>query len=243
LIEKKFALFYTRLMKNVFILTGAGISAESGLKTFRDADGLWDNYKVEDVASVEGFARNPKLVHEFYNALRPTMQKAEPNAAHIAIYEFEKENPDIQVHLITQNVDLLHEKAGSGNVFHMHGRIDETVCLKCGHVIKTLGESHFDDVCEKCGQTGFLKPNIVFFGEMPMFMDEIYDMLKTCDMFIAVGTSGVVYPAAGFVTQAKYYGAQTYLFNLEYAENNMYFDRQIIGKASQTLPRFLKNLK
>ena len=242
-IAKNTALFYSCFMKNVFILTGAGISAESGLKTFRDANGLWDNYKVEDVASVEGFARNPKLVHEFYNTLRPTMQKAEPNAAHIAITEFEKENLDVRVHLITQNVDLLHEKAGSKKVLHMHGRIDETVCLKCGHVIKTLEESHFDDVCENCGRAGFLKPNIVFFGEMPMFMNEIEKMLQTCDIFIAVGTSGVVYPAAGFVAEAKYYGAETYLFNLEAGQNNFYFDKQIIGKASETLPAFLKNLK
>ena len=230
-------------MKNVFILTGAGISAESGLKTFRDANGLWENFNVEDVASIEGFAKNPKLVHEFYNKLRPVMEKAEPNAAHTAISEFEKTHDDWNINLITQNVDLLHEKAGSKKVLHMHGRIDETVCLHCGHVIKTLNESHFDDACENCHATGFLKPNIVFFGEMPMFMNEIEQMLQTCDIFIAVGTSGVVYPAAGFVSLAKYYGAKTYLFNLEYAENNFYFDEQIIGKASETLPPFLKKLK
>ncbi|MBR6409167.1 MAG: NAD-dependent deacylase [Alphaproteobacteria bacterium] len=229
-------------MKNVFILTGAGISAESGLKTFRDADGLWENFKVEDVASIEGFEKNPKLVHEFYNHLRPQMDKAEPNKAHIAISEFQKKNLDITVNVITQNVDLLHEKAGTKNVLHMHGRIDETVCLNCGHVVKTLKESQFDGVCEKCGAKNFLKPNIVFFGEMPMFMDEISDMLKKCDLFVAVGTSGVVYPAAGFVAQAKYYGAQTYLFNLEYTENNYYFDHQVMGKASETLPQFLEKL-
>ena len=227
-------------MKNIFILTGAGISAESGLKTFRDADGLWENFNVEDVASIEGFQKNPKLVHDFYNKLRPVMEQAKPNAAHIAISDFEKENPNLNVYLVTQNVDLLHEKAGSQNVRHMHGRIDETVCLKCGHVVKTLEKSAFDGVCEKCGATGFLKPNIVFFGEMPMFMDEIAHKLSVCDVFIAIGTSGVVYPAAGFVAQAKYYGAKTYLFNLEYAENNVYFDEQIIGKASETLPPFLR---
>ena len=227
-------------MKNIFILTGAGISAESGLKTFRDANGLWENYNVQDVASIDGFEKNPKLVHDFYNMLRPIMKKAAPNAAHIAIAEFEKENEDLNVYLVTQNVDLLHEKAGSENVRHMHGRIDETVCLRCGHVIKTEEKSAFDDVCESCGAKGFLKPNIVFFGEMPMFMDEISQKLKDADVFIAVGTSGVVYPAAGFVLQAKYYGAKTYLFNLERAENNGYFDEQIIGKASETLPVFLK---
>jgi len=227
-------------MKNVFILTGAGISAESGLKTFRDTNGLWENFDVQDVASIEGFERNPKLVHEFYNMLRPQIDKAEPNSAHKAIAEFEK-LPDINVYLVTQNVDLLHEKAGSKNVKHMHGRIDETVCLKCGHVIKTLDKSHFDDVCEKCSAKGFLKPNIVFFGEMPMFMDEIERYLQISDTFIAVGTSGVVYPAAGFVSQAKLYGAETYLFNLEYTPNNYYFDHQILGKASETLPEFFKN--
>lgn len=229
-------------MKNVFILTGAGISAESGLKTFRDANGLWENYRVEDVASIDGFEKNPKVVHDFYNMLRPVMDKAEPNAAHFAIAQFEKENSNLDVFLVTQNVDLLHEKAGSKNVRHMHGRIDETVCLKCGHVIKTLQKSAFDDVCEECGARGFLKPNIVFFGEMPMFMDEISAKLKSADVFIAVGTSGVVYPAAGFVMQAKYFGAKTYLFNLEYTENNAYFDKQIIGKASETLPRFLDEI-
>lgn len=229
-------------MKNIFILTGAGISAESGLKTFRDADGLWENFRVEDVASIEGFEQNPKLVHDFYNMLRPVMNAAKPNAAHQAIAEFEKENPDLNVFLVTQNVDLLHEKAGSANVYHMHGRIDETVCLKCGHVVKTPEKSDFDGVCEHCGTKGFLKPNIVFFGEMPMFMDEIALRLKTADVFIAVGTSGVVYPAAGFVIQAKCYGAKTYLFNLEAAENNGYFDEQIIGKASETLPAFLKTI-
>lgn len=229
-------------MKKIFILTGAGISAESGLKTFRDANGLWENYRVEDVASIEGFEKNPKLVHDFYNQLRPVMDKAEPNKAHFAISKLQKETKDFDAFLVTQNVDLLHEKAGSEDVHHMHGRIDETVCLKCGHVIKTLEKSAFDEACEKCGAKGFLKPNIVFFGEMPMFMDEIAIKLRTCDLFIAVGTSGVVYPAAGFVSQAKYYGAQTYLFNLEYAENNFYFDKQIIGKASETLPKFIDEL-
>jgi len=228
-------------MKNVFILTGAGISAESGLKTFRDMNGLWENYDVNDVASIEGFQRNPKLVHDFYNMLRPQMDRAEPNAAHRAIADFQSRQ-NFKVFLVTQNVDLLHEKAGSKNVYHMHGRIDETVCMKCGHVFKTPEKSAFDGVCKKCDATGFLKPNIVFFGEMPMFMAEISRKIQECDLFVAVGTSGVVYPAAGFVSQAKYYGAETYLFNLEYTENNYYFDHQILGKASETLPRFLEGL-
>jgi len=229
------------MKKNVFILTGAGISAESGLKTFRDSDGLWENYRIEDVASIEGFEKNPKLVHEFYNMLRPMLEKAEPNEAHFAISDLERQRPDLNVFLVTQNVDLLHEKAGSEKVWHMHGRIDECVCLKCGHILKTLEDINFEMSCPKCGAKN-LKPNIIFFGEMPMFMEKINQKISDCDVFVAVGTSGVVYPAAGFVQMAKYYGAQTYLFNLESARNNLYFDHQIIGKASETLPDFLKNL-
>ncbi|MBP5615303.1 MAG: NAD-dependent deacylase [Alphaproteobacteria bacterium] len=228
-------------MKNVFILTGAGISAESGLKTFRDTNGLWENFKVEDVASIEGFIKNPKLVHDFYNHLRPVMDKAEPNAAHLAISRFQQLLQNERIYLVTQNVDLLHEKAGSFNVKHMHGRIDECVCLQCHHVIKTDKDIAYNMPCPACGSHA-LKPNIVFFGEMPMFMDEIEQQLKTCDIFIAIGTSGVVYPAAGFVATAKYYGAETYLFNLEGCQNNAYFDHVILGPASETLPPFLDNL-
>ncbi|MBR1914891.1 MAG: NAD-dependent deacylase [Alphaproteobacteria bacterium] len=229
------------IMKNIFILTGAGISAQSGLKTFRDTNGLWENFKVEDVASIEGFEKNPKLVHDFYNHLRPQMLSSMPNKAHLAIADFQKRYSNGEVNLITQNVDLLHEKAGSREVFHMHGRIDECVCQHCQKVIKTLSDVSFDMPCPYCRSLK-LKPNIVFFGQMPMFMDEIEKMLRTCHIFIAVGTSGVVYPAAGFVMTAKYYGAETYLFNLEKAENNFYFDHQVLGKASETLPDFLENI-
>lgn len=229
-------------MKNILILTGAGISAESGLTTFRDANGLWENFRVEDVASIEGFNKNPKLVHDFYNMLRPVMAKAEPNAAHLAITSLQQNRPDLNINIVTQNVDLLHEKAKSQNIYHMHGRIDECVCLKCGHIMKTLQSVLENTPCESCQAVGTLKPNIVFFGEMPLFMPEISKMLKNCDLFIAIGTSGVVYPAAGFVYEAKYYGAQTYLFNLEKSENNSYFDYEILGKASKTLPAFFDKL-
>lgn len=229
-------------IQNIVILTGAGISAESGLATFRGADGLWDNYRVEDVASIGGFARNPELVHTFYNGLSLKIKEALPNAAHLAITKFQKERSDLKIDVVTQNVDLLHEKAGNQNIYHIHGRIDECVCLHCGHIHKRNGDFRFEDCCEKCGQKNVLKPNIVFFGEMPMFMDEVEKMLKSCDLFIAVGTSGVVYPAAGFVQTAKYFGAETYLFNLDGAENNFFFDRQILGKASVTLPEFLEHL-
>ncbi len=229
-------------MKNIVILTGAGISAESGLATFRGSDGLWDNYKVEDVASIEGFEKNPELVHTFYNNLFLKVQKAEPNEAHLAITKFQQERKDLQIDVVTQNVDLLHEKAKSENIYHIHGRIDECVCLNCGHIEKRKGDFHFNMPCKKCGQINVLKPNIVFFGEMPMYMDKVEKMLQQCDVFIAVGTSGVVYPAAGFVQTAKYYGAKTYLFNLDNTENNFFFDKQILGKAGETLPEFLADL-
>lgn len=225
-------------MKNMFILTGSGISAESGLATFRTNNGLWNKHKVEDVASIEGFERNPDIVHEFYNELRPEMQKAQPNQAHFAITMLQEELPDWKINVVTQNVDLLHEKAKTKNVYHMHGRIDEYVCLNCGHVMKVAGDMSSEDKCPNCDIQGMLKPHIVFFGEMPLFMDEIEHMLSECNIFIAIGTSGVVYPAAGFVQLAKHYKAETYMFNLEQIENTTGFDHHILGKASETFTKF-----
>ena len=209
-------------MKNIVILTGSGISAESGLKTFRAEDGLWLNHRVEDVCTVEAFAKNPALVHSFYNELRPIMMNAVPNQGHYAITMLQEELPNININVVTQNVDLLHEKAGSKNIFHIHGRIDECVCMNCGHVIETLGDVESDDICPKC-QADMLKPNIVFFGEMPQYMDEVDKMLAECDMFIAIGTSGVVYPA-------------------EPCNNSSAFDNEILGKASETFPKFAEQL-
>jgi len=229
-------------MKNIVILTGSGISAESGLQTFRSEDGLWLNHRVEDVCTVEAFERNPAQVHAFYNELRPIMMKAKPNAAHQAITMLQQELPDVSINVVTQNVDLLHEKANSKNIFHIHGRIDECVCMNCGHIIKTAGDMESDETCPNCDVQGMIKPNIVFFGEMPQHMDEVDYMLSHCDMFIAIGTSGVVYPAAGFVRQAKLYGAKTYLFNLESCNNSSAFDNEILGKASQTFPKFAEEL-
>ena len=229
-------------MKNIVILTGSGISAESGLKTFRSEDGLWLNHRVEDVCTVEAFERNPALVHSFYNELRPIMMKATPNAGHQAITMLQQELPDVTINVVTQNVDLLHEKAGSKNIYHIHGRIDECICMNCGHVLTTLGDVESDEACPECHVQGMLKPNIVFFGEMPKYMDEVDKMLAECDMFIAIGTSGIVYPAAGFVRQAKFYGAKTYLFNLDPCNNSSQFDQEILGKASQTFPKFAEDL-
>ena len=229
-------------MKNIVILTGSGISAESGLKTFRSEDGLWLNHRVEDVCTVDAFERNPALVHSFYNELRPIMMNAKPNPGHQAITMLQRGLPDININVVTQNVDLLHEKAENKNIYHIHGRIDECVCMNCGHVMKTLGDVEGDETCPNCQTQGVLKPNIVFFGEMPKYMDEVDKMLAECDMFIAIGTSVVVYPAAGFVRQAKLYGAKTYLFNLEPCDNSTAFDHEILGKASQTFPKFAEEL-
>lgn len=230
-----------KIYKHIFVLTGAGISAESGLATFRDADGLWNNHKVEDVATIEAFERNPQYVHEFYNELKPEVMKAEPNAAHICLAQL-KEKYSGKVDVITQNVDTLHEKAGSENVYHIHGRIDEAICLNCGRILNSWEKVDMSTECPHCKQIGKFKPNIVFFGEMPLYMSEVEKKLRECDLFISVGTSGVVYPAAGFVHTAKYYGADTIEFNLEETSNNYLFDRHIKGNCSVTLPAFIQTL-
>lgn len=227
---------------HIVVLTGAGISAESGLATFRGNNGMWGRYAIEDVASIEGFERNPDKVFDFYNELKPKMDKALPNAAHYALSCLQKEYGAASVDIITQNVDLLHEKAGNQNVYHIHGRIDETMCLHCGFVARNLPCPSSSSICPNCQMQGMMKPHIVFFGEEPLYMNQVEHLLSQCDLFIAIGTSGVVYPAAGFVQSAKYANAQTYLFNLDVGANDFYFDHQIIGKASKTIPQFVEKL-
>lgn len=226
---------------NIVILTGAGISAESGLATFRSSNGLWNNHKVEDVASIEGFQRNPALVHSFYNDLKIEIQKAKPNPAHLAITKLQQQYPGT-VSIITQNVDTLHEKAGNNNVYHIHGQINQAVCLNCGHILETFGDVDTETVCPQCSVMGMMKPNIVFFGENLLCMDEVERLLRSCDLFLSVGTSGIVFPAAAFVQTAKYDGADTCEFTLEPTANNFYFDRHIYGPAGQTLPPFVDKL-
>lgn len=226
---------------DILILTGAGISAESGLATFRSQNGLWNNHKVEDVASIEGFERNPEYVHQFYNELKPEVLAAKPNAAHFALAKLEKEYPG-KVNIVTQNVDTLHEKAGSQKVWHIHGQIDQAVCLNCGHVLQTWSDVDTQTVCPHCQIIGMFKPNIVFFGENLLYMNTVEELLRRCGLFISIGTSGVVYPAAGFVQTAKYYGAKTLEFNLETTSNNYLFDKHIYGKCGQTLPAFINEL-
>ncbi len=225
----------------IVFLTGAGISAESGLATFRSESGLWNNHRVEDVATIEAYYRNQDYVHDFYNNMKPELWNAKPNAGHLAITKLQQEYP-ADVHIITQNVDTLHEKAKSKNVHHIHGRINQAVCLNCGQVLDTWGDVTSETVCTSCGVQGMMKPNIVFFGENLLCMDVVEDLLHKADLFVSVGTSGVVFPAAGFVQTAKYYGADTVEFNLEPTSNNFYFDRHVMGKAGDTLPKFVEEL-
>lgn len=227
--------------KNIVILTGAGISAESGLATFRSSNGLWNNHPVEDVATVEGFERNPAYVHDFYNELKVELQKAKPNAAHLAISKLQKQYP-AEISVITQNVDTLHEKAGNQNIYHIHGQINQAVCLNCGHILETFGDVDTQTTCPHCQITGMMKPNIVFFGESLLCMNQVERLLSNCDLFLSIGTSGVVFPAASFVQIAKFNNAKTYEFNLESTSNNYFFDHHIYGKAGETIPQFVDKL-
>lgn len=228
--------------QNIVILTGAGISAESGLSTFRAANGLWNNHRVEDVSTHEAFVRNPEFVHQFYNDMKGELQKAQPNLAHLAITHLQNEYKADNIAIITQNVDTLHEKAGNRNIFHIHGVINQAVCLNCGQIMETWSDVDTQTICPNCQVQGMMKPNIVFFGEDLLFMNKVDDLLRHCDLFLSIGTSGVVFPAAAFVQTAKYYGADTIEFNLESTANNFYFDRHICGKAGTTLPAFVDEL-
>ncbi len=227
----------------VVILTGAGISAESGIKTFRDYNGLWENHPIEEVATPEAFISAPERVHRFYNLRRQQLLTAEvrPNAAHSAIAEFQNTYPG-DVTLITQNVDNLHERAGSENVLHMHGQLTECRCNNCGYVGQAPLELDSDSQCPGCRETRCLRPNIVWFGEMPFFLDHIDKRLSHAALFIAIGTSGQVYPAAGFVRQARSAGAFCVELNLLPSDNNHLFDQGYFGPASEIVGDFLQQI-
>lgn len=227
-------------MPKIVILTGAGISAESGLGTFRAEGGLWAEHRIEDVATPEGFARDPKLVVDFYNARRAQAAEAAPNDGHLALANLEK-SLEGEVVVITQNVDDLHEKAGSKKVMHMHGALKSALCGACDHrwaapLVMAPGDS-----CPSC-QKPAARPDIVWFGEMPYDMDEIFDHLAAADVFASIGTSGNVYPAAGFVAEAQRCGAATVEFNLEPSLVGNQFDDIRIGPASQTVPVWVTEL-
>ncbi len=214
----------------IVILTGAGVSAESGVRTFRASDGLWEDHRIEDVATPDGFTRNPELVQRFYNMRRAQLKTVQPNQAHIALAKLEVAGKH-NVLLVTQNVDDLHERAGSRNLIHMHGELLKKRCTRSGEV---------SDCHEDLAGTAF-RPHIVWFGEMPLEMERIYAALHEADLFISIGTSGNVYPAAGFVAEAKHAGAETVEINLE-PTHNPYFDRKIYGKAGEILPDFAAEL-
>ena len=229
------------MYRNIVILTGAGISAESGIATFRDGGGLWSNNSVEDVATPEGYARDPALVHNFYNRRRSELAKVAPNAAHFALAELEKMYNG-SVTIVTQNVDNLHERAGTQKLIHMHGELTKMRCGECGDVISTEDAFSVESVCEKCGAVGTMRPHIVWFGEVPMRMDEIGKLLAACDLFISIGTSGVVYPAAGFARIAKSANARAVELNLERSRGASVFDEKIYGKATEVVPAYVNKL-
>ena len=228
----------------IFALTGAGISAESGLGTFRDKDGVWTRYDLSEVATPEGFARNPTLVRDFYNARRANLADASPNAAHLALARLEAElgARGGQFYLCTQNVDDLHEKAGSRRVIHMHGELAVTRCDHCQALRPDLGPLTAEAVCEACGREGGARPHVVWFGEIPLYMDEIEDALTDADLFVSIGTSGSVYPAAGFVTQARAMGIATCEINLEPSANAYVFDEKVYGPAGQVVPAWVERV-
>lgn len=228
--------------ERIVVLTGAGISAESGLGTFRDKDGLWTKYDLAEVATPEGFARNPAFVHEFYNARRANLLEAAPNAAHLALAELERRHPG-RVLVVTQNVDDLHERAGSRNVLHMHGELLKIRCESCGQIAEWAAALQTATPCPHCQLVGLLRPHVVWFGEMPFYMNKIQLELSVCDLFVSIGTSGNVYPAAGFVADVRRHGrAHTVELNLEPSEGASLFAEARLGPASQVVPAFVREL-
>jgi NAD-dependent deacetylase len=218
-------------LKRIVILTGAGVSAESGLSTFRDSGGLWEKHDPMDIATPEAFARDPALVYRFYNARRNQLQGVSPNAAHRALARLQAGFPG-DVFLVTQNVDDLHERGGSEQVCHMHGELTSMLCLACNSTQPVLEDYDGRSHCPRCGTCARLRPDIVWFGEIPYHMDTIETRLRACDLFIAIGTSGLVYPAAGFVQEALSGGAQTIEINRESSAVTGYFHQQRLGPAS-----------
>lgn len=225
---------------NIVILTGAGISAESGLQTFRAADGLWEGHRVEDVATPEAFARDPALVHDFYDARRARLSEVGPNPAHVALARLDAEWRGGLL-IVTQNVDDLHERGGAKRLLHMHGELRKGWCLRCDDRFGWDG-AMAGAACPSCETVGMVRPDIVWFGEMPYEMEAIDAALLHADLFVSIGTSGAVYPAAGFVQTARYRGAQTLEINLEPSAGSMLFDERRFGSAGVEVPRWVDEL-
>ncbi len=221
-------------LPRIVVLTGAGISAESGISTFRDVNGLWEQHRIEDVASPEAFAANPDMVHRFYDARRAQLHTVEPNAAHYALARLEAAFPG-EVLIITQNVDNLHERAGSKNVLHMHGELLSALCVSCGGRQVHQGDLGGRPACASCGERA-LRPDIVWFGENIRGQELIYPAVTNCETFVVIGTSGIVYPAAGLVYEARSHGAKTVLINLETDTHSYGFDLVHAGRAAEFVP-------
>jgi len=230
-----------REVRNIVILTGAGISAESGLATFRGPDGLWEGHRVEDVATPEAFRRDPALVQTFYDQRRARLREVEPNAAHRALARLDAEWAG-ELLIVTQNVDDLHERAGARRVLHMHGELASAWCRACDARTRWEGDLGDGPACPACGEAGRLRPDIVWFGEMPYGMDAIDRALMDADLFVSIGTSGAVYPAAGFVQTARYTGAQTLEMNLEPSLGSTYFHESRIGRAGELVPAWVEEM-
>jgi NAD-dependent deacetylase len=230
-----------RDISNIVILTGAGISAESGIATFRASDGLWEDHRVEDVATPEGFARDPALVQRFYDARRARLKEVEPNAAHLALARLDAQWPG-ELLIVTQNVDDLHERAGAARVLHMHGELKSAWCLACDRRVRWEEDLGHGPACPACVAAGRLRPDIVWFGEMPYEMDRIDRALMEADLFVSIGTSGAVYPAAGFVQTARYCGARTLEINLDPGQGSIFFHESRMGRAGELVPALVDDL-
>jgi NAD-dependent deacetylase len=228
-------------VSNIVILTGAGVSAESGVATFRGPDGLWEGHRVEDVATPEAFLRDPALVHAFYDARREKLGSVEPNGAHRALARLDDQWPG-ELLLITQNVDDLHERAGAKRLVHMHGELKKGWCLACNIRFAWPGPMGLSAQCAACGTAGMVRPDIVWFGEIPYAMERIEAALQRCDLFVSIGTSGAVYPAAGFVQTAHYYGARTLEMNLEPSMGSFLFDESRTGPAGALVPKWVDEM-
>ena len=231
---------------NIVVLTGAGISAESGLGTFRDrqGEGIWAKFDPMKLATPEAFARDPESVLAFYDLRRRNLLGAEPNAAHFALAQLKGALAERggRLTLVTRNIDDLHERAGSKRVIHMHGELLKARCSACEAVRPWRDDLGVSDVCPHCGRVGTLRPQVVWFGETPLELDVIDWALRQADLFVAIGTSGAVYPAAGFVAEACAYGLRTCEINLEAADNAQLFDEQRLGAASKTIPNWVEEL-
>jgi NAD-dependent deacetylase len=228
---------------SIVVLTGAGISNESGLDTFRDPKGLWSRVRLEDVATPEAFSRDPARVQAFYNARRRGLldPAVRPNPAHLALARLQArwKGP---VLLVTQNIDDLHERGGSRELRHIHGELLKSRCLACGDVARCVVDLDDGSPCARCGGRGHLRPHVVWFGEMPLGLEEVYEALAACALFVSIGTSGNVYPAAGFVAQASDAGAHTVELNLEPSSGHTLFAERHYGRASELVPRFVDRL-